>query len=89
MGGYSRSPSDWRPAQVDFTMTNNPAAKGNRNYWSGSTWLVVVGSGLGHGPLLRAKPAYGRMADIEAPANIRQGLASGTTGQCLGHLVSS
>jgi hypothetical protein len=29
------------------------------------------------------------MADIEAPVNIRQGLASGTTGQCLGHLVAS
>ena len=59
---------------------------GDQRRW---TWLVVVGSGLGHGPLLRAKPAYGRMADIEAPANIRQGLASGTTGQCLGHLVAS
>jgi hypothetical protein len=29
------------------------------------------------------------MADIEAPANIHQGLASGTTGQCLGHLEAS
>jgi hypothetical protein len=29
------------------------------------------------------------MADIEAPANIRQGLTSGTMGQCLSHLVAS
>jgi hypothetical protein len=39
-------------------------------------WLVVVvvvGSGLGHGVPLMAKPADGRMAHIEAPANIRQG----------------